>query len=386
MAHIQRRERGGTTRWVARYRAEDGTERSKTFDRKVDAETWLSTQKADQARGEWVDPQLGRISFREFARRWEDNLHGLRPNTVALNTGILHNHLLPRFADRQLSTLTPTDVKAMVGEAMAEGYAPSTVRRMVFVLSLILDEAILEGRLARNVTAGVKLPADTSTPMRFLEPDEVAHLAETFRPHYRPLMYTAAYVGLRWGELAGLKPERVDLLRRTIVITEQLVEVGGHLPFGPPKTSASKRTVSVPAGLVELLTEHLGRRPVRTSGLVFPTASGTPMRRSNFRKVWKRAVERAGWGEEHRLEGLTFHELRHTAAALAIAQGAHPLTIKERLGHSSIRTTMDTYGHLFPAQDEALAEALDGLFRGSDAGRMRDGDGTVKRFPRSEAG
>lgn len=386
MAHIQRRERGGTTRWVARYRAEDGTERSKTFDRKVDAETWLSTQKADQARGEWVDPQLGRITFREFAGRWQDNLHGLRPNTVALNTGMLHNHLLPRFADRQLSTLTPTDVKAMVGEAMAEGYAPSTVRRMVFVLSLILDEAILEGRLARNVTAGVKLPADTSTPMRFLDPDEVAHLAETFRPHYRPLIYTAAYVGLRWGELAGLKPERVDLLRRTIVITEQLVEVGGHLSFGPPKTSASKRTVSVPAGLVELLTEHLGHRSVRRSGLVFPTGSGTPMRRSNFRKVWKRAVERAGWTEGHRLEGLTFHELRHTAAALAIAQGAHPLTIKERLGHSSIRTTMDTYGHLFPAQDEALAEALDGLFRGSDAGRMRDGDGTVKRFPRSEAG
>ncbi|MBW3664263.1 MAG: tyrosine-type recombinase/integrase [Actinobacteria bacterium] len=153
-----------------------------------------------------------------------------------------------------------------------------------------------------------------------------------------------------------------------------------------PKTSASKRTVSVPAGLVELLTEHLGHRSVRRSGLVYATGSGTPMRRSNFRKVWKRAVERAGWTEGHRLEGLTFHELRHTAAALAIAQGAHPLTIKERLGHSSIRTTMDTYGHLLSAQDEALADALDGLFRCSDAGRMRDGDGTVKRFPRSEAG
>lgn len=74
------------------------------------------------------------------------------------------------------------------------------------------------------------------------------------------------------------------------------------------------------------------------------------------------------------MEGLTFHELRHTAAALAIAQGAHPLTIKERLGHSSITVTMDRYGHLFPAQDEALAEALDVVLRDSLNGRSRSQD------------
>src|SRR5207247_2584712 len=107
---------------------------------------------------------------------------------------------------------------------------------------------------------------------------------------------------------------------------------------------------------------------VQTSGLAFPGPKGAALRRSGFRRVWSKACEGA------KLQRLVFHELRHTAAALAIAQGAHPLAIKERLGHSSITVTMDRYGGLFPRLDEAIAEGLDGPLRESLAASLRPED------------
>jgi integrase len=252
----------------------------------------------------------------------------------------------------------------------------SAVRRHVIVLSTILAGAVREGRLARNPCAGVRLPPERSREMRFLEPGEVATLANAIEPqHYRPLVLTAAFAGLRWGELAGLRTERVNILRRTIRVEEQLVEVGGRPQFGPPKSQAGVRTLTIPGTLADLLAEHLGTGPVRSSGLVFPTPSGTPMRRSNFSTVWRRTVDgtpkRPGVFAGTRLEGLVFHELRHTAAALAIAQGAHPIAIRERLGHSSITVTMDTYGGLFPRLDEAIATGLDEPLRAALAASSR---------------
>ena len=138
------------------------------------------------------------------------------------------------------------------------------------------------------------------------------------RAHYRPLIFTAGYVGLRWGELAGLRFDNVDPLHRTIKVVEQLVEVGGKVSWGPPKTRAGRRTVTMPAGVADMLAQHMASEVVQRSGLVFPTIQGHPMKRSNFRKLWGRALVSAGLSDLH------FHELRHTAAALAIDTGAPP--------------------------------------------------------------
>ena len=132
----------------------------------------------------------------------------------------------------------------------------------------------------------------------------------------------------------------------------------------------------MPGALVRLLGEHFGTAPVQQSGLAFPTVTGLPMRRANFRTVWRKACDVA------RID-ITFHELRHTAAALAIAQGAHPLAIKERLGHSSITVTLDRYGGLFPRLDEAIADALDGMLRDALAGNPREKAPRVARLRRS---
>ena len=186
------------------------------------------------------------------------------------------------------------------------------------------------------------------------------------------LVLTAGYTGMRWGELAGLRPAGVNLLRRHLRITEQLTEVAGRFAWGPPKTAAGVRTVSLPPFLVERLGDQLALPVVVGSGLVFPATNGEPMRRSNFRRrVWGRAIRKVG------LEGVRFHDLRHTAVALAIAQGTHPKAIQERLGHSSIRMTLDRYGHLFPTLDEEVATGLEKAFRDSLAGTARESEGSA---------
>lgn len=368
MASISKREDRPNTPYQVRYRTPDGKSRRKQFRRRVDAERFAATTEADQVRGAWTDPALGRLTFAAWCERWEAGLVGLRDSTKALNLGVLHKHLLPRFGSRQLASITLTDVKAMVGDDLAGGASGSATRRHVIVLRSILEAARLEGRIGRNPCKGVKLPPESSRPMRFLEPAQVVAVADAIRPvHYRPLIFTAAYVGLRWGELAGLRVERVDVLRRRIRVEEQLTEVGGRLAFGPPKTRSGSRTVTMPATIAQMLGEHMSSEPVRTSGMVFPTETGKLMRRNNFRTRWRRAVNgrpdrgEAGVFTGTELSGLVFHELRHTAAALAIAQGAHPLAIRDRLGHSSITVTMDTYGGLFPGLDETIAEGLEGM-------------------------
>lgn len=364
--------------WVGRYRGPDGSERSRSFERRSDAERWLTSQEASKLTGAWVDPALGRMTFAEWADRWEATTVDLRPTTRALNLGVLRNHLLPRFGRWSLGRITTADVKAMIAEETAAGGpSPSAVRRHAIVLGTILGAAVSDGRIARNPVRGVKLPAESARRMRFMEAEQLASLAAAHPAFYRPLVLTAGYSGLRWGELVGLALDRVDLLRRTIRVERQLVEVGGKVDFGPPKTKAGVRTVTMPPALGEILAVHFASPAVGSSGLAFPGPKGAPLRRSNFRRVWLKACERAA------LEGLVFHELRHTAAALAIAQGAHPLAIKERLGHSSITVTMDCYGGLFPRLEEAIAEGLDGVLRQSLAGPMRDLSGTEPRLRRS---
>jgi integrase len=372
-------EKRGPRRYRARYRTPDNRERSRTFTRREDAARWLAAETASQHRGEWVDPALGRMSFADWVTKWEaSSTSELRPRTKVLNVGVARNYLVPRFGSWPLAQITTDAVKTMLADELAEGrLSVSAIRRHVLVLRVILDAALGDGRLARNPAKTVKLPAERSRTMRFLSAEEVARLARATPEHYRPLILTAAYVGLRWGELAGLGVNNVDTLRRTIRVERQLVDVNGQLQFAEPKTDAGTRTVSVPTSLVEMLAAHMATEPVQTSGLMFPTPSGAPMRAPSFRRVWRRACAAAG------LDELVFHELRHSSAALAIAQGAHPMAIKERLGHSSITATLDRYGGLFPRLDEQLAEGLDETLRESLAASSRPEAPKVARLRRS---
>jgi hypothetical protein len=156
MAHVERRESG---RWRARYRAPDGRERSKTFDRKVDAQRFLAGVETEKSRGEWIDPRLGRTRLDDFAGRWMGAVAPtLKPTTVASYESLLRSRVQPAFGDWAMASVRPSDVQAWVGEMIEEGLSPSRIRQAHVVLSLILQAAVRDGIVARNAAQGVRLP------------------------------------------------------------------------------------------------------------------------------------------------------------------------------------------------------------------------------------
>jgi integrase len=238
-----------------------------------------------------------------------------------------------------------------------KGLAASTIRQCYLLVAGLFSTALDSDIIVRSPCRGINLPKDFKAEMRFLTADDVSDLADVIDERYRALVLTAAYAGCRFGELAGLKTHRLDLLRRTLTVAESLSEVRGTVQLAPPKTSAARRQLALPRFLAQELAGHLAQWPPGGDAFVFTAPQGGPILRRNFRRrTWLQAVK-ASVGEPMR-----FHDLRHTHAAMLIAQGEHPKVIQNRLGHSSIKVTLDTYGHLFEGLDEAAAERLDAAF------------------------
>lgn len=345
-----------------------------TFPTKSEADAWLAMIKADEVRGELLDPRLSRRPFAEWAEEWLGGLH-LKPKTLLGYGSALRVHVLPVFGKRPVASITYRDCRAFVDELLRSGLAPGTVGEARKVLRLVLQEALRADAIRRNPAEGLRVPRGERDEMVFLDADEVLRLADAITnpprpkrhplrayPEYSLLVRLVAFTGLRAGEVGALRVGRVNPLRARVEVAESVGEVRGELVYGPPKTYA-RRSVPIPRVLADELVEHLGNRPPDPSAFVFTSPNGGPLRHSNFyRAHYRPAVARAGLDPRTR-----FHDLRHTAAALMIAEGAHLLAVKERLGHSSIQVTSDRYGHLFPSLEAALTDRLDATYRAAVA-------------------
>jgi len=274
-------------------------------------------------------------------------------------------HMIEKQHGQALPGQGAGDHAQELGNVGVVSQVQASVRKVYNVLRSILGAAEESGVIGRSPCIGIKLGAPRRVEPRFLSPGEIARLANTIAERHRALVLLAAYGGLRFGELTGLKIDRVDFLRSRLTVQDSIVEVGGHLHRGPTKTGPA-RMVTLPRFLTEALAAHVAAFPSE-DGLMFTGREGGPIRRTAFMaRHFRPSVAKAG------LAPLRFHDLRHTAAALAIQSGAHPKAIAERLGHASITTTLNQYGHLFPALDEELAARLDNVGR-PFAGRDEDG-------------
>jgi integrase len=209
-------------------------------------------------------------------------------------------------------------VRAWLAELEAASVHPSTRAKAYRLLARILDTAVEAGRIPRNPCTVKGAASERAPEMRVATVAQVAALAEAVGSQYKALVLVAAYAGLRWGELAGLRVKHVDVLHAQITVAEQVTEIAGTFTWGPPKTQAGRRMVTLPSVAATALEAHLRTWADRDpEGLVFTAPQGGLLRRSNFcRRVWLPATRVAG------VEGLRFHDLRHTAATLAIAAGA----------------------------------------------------------------
>lgn len=350
-------------KWEARYIDRGKKTHYRYFTTKKAATAYLANVEADLQRGEWIDPDLGKITVREFAVVWRRGQRNLRPSTSKLYDGLLKNHVLPTFGDRSLRSITPDDVDAWVVELLAKpGLSSSTANRAFRVLAGMMKHAARRRYILVSPCASVVAPKNNSHEMLFLTPDQVADLVDGIRPHYRTFVLMAVYSGLRWGELTGLKVARLDQINRSVAVVQQLNRDG---TLSEPKSEAGKRVVTIPSWLMPYLREQIAGKAL--DDFVFTTERGDPLTHaSNFRrKVWQVAVKKALPPELH---GLRFHDLRHTAVAIAIASGAarNPKALQVRMGHSTIKMTLDRYGHLLPGQDAEIADGMADPFAGRD--------------------
>jgi integrase len=373
MASIKRRPDG---RWRARYRDPAGKEHAGHFTRRSDAQNWLDEHTASIVRHDYVEPDRGRVALAQWADRWMASRVHLKPKTIASYQSLLRTRVLPTWASVPLVDMTNSEIVAWVARLRSEGLSPSRVRQAYHLLSTMLDAAVRDRRLAANPAAGIDLPRLPRKERRYLDHGQLAGLAEACGP-YRPLVLVLSYCGLRWGEAAALRVRRVDTMRGRLEVAESVTEINGEAVFGTPKTHQS-RSVPVPAFLRDILTAHVAG--LDADALVFTAPRGGVLRVGNFRRrYFDRAARDVG------LEGLVPHELRHTAASLAIAAGASVKGVQAMLGHASATLTLDRYGHLFGDELDAVAERIDTAARAAtDFSRTNRGPNVVE-LPSSAA-
>lgn len=360
MGSIESYESARGRRYRVRWRDPEHHSREKAgFTTKRDAETFLANQTVSIASGEYVDAGRARATVGERATSWLAGREAtLKPSAYRVLEITWRLHVAPRWAQTPLSRVEHSAVQDWVAELSAKRSATVTLRAYG-ILAGILDAAVKDRRLSRNVARGVALPRKPKKAHVYLTHAQVGTLARE-AGQYNTLVRTLAYTGIRWGEAAGLRVESVDFLRRRIQVNENAVNVGGEIIVGTPK-SHKVRSVPFPAFLAESLAQ-LCEAKARDQ-LLFGDGVNhilTPAHRDGW---YAYAKARAKLPAK-----LTIHDLRHTAASLAIAAGANVKAVQRMLGHASAAMTLDVYADLFDDDLDAVAERLDAAARAESVG------------------
>jgi len=339
-------------KWQARYFGPDGLRRvgSHTFPTKRDALTWLTLRESELLRGEWTDPDQGRVSFGDYGDRWIAE-HKLGPRTREAYAAVFRLHVRPFLGHRELGKIRPDTVRTWRSELLSNGRSADTAAKAYRLVRAIMNTAVDDERIRRNPCRikgadGARRAERPTATVR-----QVYALAEVIGRRFRAFILTAALTGLRWGELIALRRMDIDLDAGTIEVRRAFAELGGgRLIIVPPKSEAGERTVTVPAVLVSELRTHLDEFvDAESESLVFTGERGGIPKRGSWRSTvkWTTRVVEAGLPK-----GFHFHDLRHTGNHLASKSGASTRELMHRMGHSTMRAAL-VYQH---ATDERARE------------------------------
>jgi len=355
MAHIQDRGRDHKLRWQARYRDPSSRERSRTFERRIDADRFLISVESAKLDGGYVDPRAGRVTFREYAEDWRGR-QLWRESTATRIESDLRNHLYPAIGGMALSGVRPSDLDVLV-KSLAGRLAPSTVEGVYRLAATVFKSAIRDRLITVTPCVDVKLPEKPRREVVPLTVDQVVEVADLMPDRYRALIVLGAGTGLRLSEALGLTLDRVEFLKRKVTVDRQLVGVeDGDPRFGPPKRAASNRVVPLPETVAVSLSRHLEKYGEGPDRLIFTNATGRSIYRTSFSSIFRRAADEVGIAK-----GDGFHELRHHYASLLISSGCSVTVVQKRLGHATAQETLDTYSHLWPDDDEKTTYAVDSV-------------------------
>ncbi|MCB0933366.1 MAG: tyrosine-type recombinase/integrase [Mycobacterium sp.] len=358
-------------RWRARYVDDAGREHAKGFGRKTDARQWLDQVTSTLVTGTYVAPTAGQLTVGQVHDQWSKSCSHLKATTAETRVVTWRAHVAARWESVMVADVRTSAVRTWVSEMVGAGNGVATIENALGVLRMTLEQAVEDRRIARNPCTGVKAPRRVHQQRGYLTHAQVELLAQSVESNPEVVRFLA-YTGLRWGEMAALRVENFDMLRRRVNVVAAVAEVRGKLVWSSAKTH-ERRSVPIPNFLVpELAALMVGKN---RRDLVFTSARSEVLRVSTFRpRIFRPAVllcqeridairaeerDRTGDAGTPEFPWVTPHDLRHTAASLAISGGALPKAVQTMLGHKSAALTLDTYADLFPDDLEAVATALD---------------------------
>ena len=365
---------GRGKRWRARWVDDQGRERTASFATKTDAEQHIEAIGSSLHRGDYVDPRSGAQTFGVLAQRFTAG-RVVKQKTASGERSLLDSRILPRWENVQLAHIVESEIRTWLADMQRE-VSSSRARQAFILYRQILDLAVADRALAKNPAQGVKAPrAKTSRDAVFLSVEQVHEVADAMtRPSDATLARFLAFTGLRWGEAVAITVDSLDFARHIVHVRRTYSEDGGKLITGTPKDHAA-RWVPFPAGLDADLQTLIAGRPGASD--VFQTPAGGVLRSGNWTSRVLRpavvAVNTPADGEEAREDliptGLRIHDLRHTAASIAIRAGANVKALQRMLGHESATMTLDVYAGLW---DDDLLDL--GASVNSAAYPLRTGD------------
>lgn len=332
---------------------------------------------ADAEQG--IMPAPERLTVATYLERWlADDVSRLDQYTIK-NYGIyVRLHIVPKLGTIKLAQLQPAHVQGLYAAMQTSGLAPKTIRNAHGVLRAALGRAVTWGLVPRNVAALATPPRAQSPEFRTLTAEEAKHLGRTTQGNrWAPMLLLALTTGLRQGELLGLKWGDIDFAAGVLQVRRQYERDGA---FSAPKASSQRRLDLAPDEVRALEIQRAAQGQDRErygdryidQDLVFSTHKGRPLMHRNVFREFKRLLQKAA------LPNIRFHDLRHTNATLLLGQGAHPKVVQERLGHSQVGITLNTYSHVLPGLGREAIERLGAALHNGER------DGTTVSIDASE--
>ncbi|MGA5543517.1 tyrosine-type recombinase/integrase [Mycobacterium sp. NPDC051198] len=350
---------GTGKRWRARYVDDDGREHAKGFAKKSEAQAWLDNDVTTKfATGTYVTPAAGRVTVGDVYTSWSASQSHISRKTATNRRSSWNYRVEGRWAEIAVADVQTAAVRSWVAEMVAEDAGVPTIENAFGLLRMIMGAAVEDKRVPRNPCEGVKLPKRPHADRGYLSHAQVMALAGAVARDPEVIRFLS-YTGLRWGEMAALRVQDFDMLRRRVNVSRSVTESGG-LVWTPGKTH-ERRSVPFPAELVdELAVLMVGKG---RDELVFADLRGGVLRNSNWRaRVFRPAVLKCQQ-DDATFPTITPHDLRHTAASLAISAGANVKAVQRMLGHAKASMTLDTYADLFDTDLDAVAFNLDEAIR-----------------------
>ncbi|MFC2043129.1 tyrosine-type recombinase/integrase [Chloroflexota bacterium] len=340
--------------WVAQITLPDGRRKQKSSKKQKVSRDWLLAQRDAIRDGVWIGDESLVVST--FFDRYlnEVVVHRVRPKTYERYEQFVRLHIKPGIGRIRIAKLRPDHLQSLYSKKLGEGLSKRSVQQMHAVIHKALNQAMKWGLVARNVSDLVEPPKPQKRMPITLNPDQVNELFTALEDdRLSPLYVTAIATGMRQGELLGLMWEDVDLDNGVIHVkrTAQTIWKKGTV-ISDTKTDRSRRSIPLPQFAVEAL-----KNKPRTSDFVFPSTVGTPIPARNLLRHWHNTREKIDQPD------MRFHDLRHTSATLLLQAGVHPKVVQERLGHSRISMTLDTYSHVVPSMQEEAANQLQAILK-----------------------